>query len=101
MYRDRFYVAWSDRLPVAKGEPLGEAEYPPCDDGNGCGHEPETAGRPTQVWTMRGADPDQVLIGQREGGSGWVVYGRLHAEPEDYFTFSGGEWHLRASAPVD
>lgn len=49
-YRDRFYVAWYDRLPVAKGEPLGEAVYPPCDDGNGCGDEPDATGRPIQVW---------------------------------------------------
>ena len=31
-YQGRFYVAWSDKLPVAKGDWLGDAVYPPCND---------------------------------------------------------------------
>jgi hypothetical protein len=89
-------MAWSDRLPIAKGERLGEAvDPPPCDDGNGCGGEPDAKGPPTQIRAMRGADPDQVILGRTEGSDRWAVYGRLHADPDDYFRFADGRWHLR------
>ncbi len=97
-YQDRFYVAWSGELPVAKGEPLGEAVFPPCDDGNGCSEGPDATGRPTQVWAMRGADPDQILVARDEGSDRLVVYGRLHADPMDYFRFSDGAWHIRKAS---
>jgi len=93
-YQDHFYVAWSDELPVAKGELLGAAEYPGCNDGSGCGGVDEE-GRPTRVWAMRGVDPEQVVVGRAEGTDQLVVFGRLHADPKDYFRFVGGTWHIR------
>ena len=101
-YQGRFYVAWSDKLPVAKGDLLGDAVYPPCNDGSGCGADaPDTTGRPTQVWALRGVDPDRVLVGRAEPNGKFVVYGRLNADPEDYFRFAGGTWHIRAALPRD
>lgn len=95
-YEGRFYQAWSN-LPVSKGELLGDAAYPPCNDGNGCDDDVDTNPRPTQVWAMRGVDPTQVVVGRREGSGELTVFGRLAADPEDYFRFSGGAWHVRRS----
>lgn len=97
-YQGRFYVPWSGKLPVVKGDLLGDAVYPPCNDGSGCGaDDPDTTGRPTQVWAMRGVDPDRVVVGRVEGNGKLVVFGRLNADPEDYFRFAGGTWHTRAA----
>jgi hypothetical protein len=97
-YQGRFYVAWSDRLPAVKGEPLGEAVDPPrCNDGNiGCSDEPDTQGPPIEVWALPGADPNQIIVSQESGRL--IVYGSLDADPKDYFRFSHGVWHLRANA---
>jgi Family of unknown function (DUF6281) len=95
-YRGRFYIAWSDELPVARGELLGRAVYPPCNDGGGCNTEdPGTNRRPTQAWAMRGVDPKKVIIARMEGRRELAVYGRLNADAKDYFRFTGGAWHIR------
>src|SRR3954453_7041445 len=66
-FRHRLYVAWSRDLPVAKGRLLGDAVYPPCNDGGGCSPgDPDTA-HSTEVWAMRGVDPHQVVIGRAQG----------------------------------
>ena len=91
-YQDHFYVAWSAKLPVVRGERLGDAIRPVCDDGGGC--VDQEAVRHTTVWAMRGVDPGQVVIAREEGTGRLVVHGRLHADPEDYFTFSDGTWHV-------
>jgi hypothetical protein len=95
-YRGRFYVAWSAELPVAKGHLLGDAVYPTCDDGRGgCGDDPEAVDRPTQVWAMRGVDPDRVVVARHEGSHEFVVFGRLHVDPRNYFRLVDGTWYLR------
>src|SRR3954453_22018646 len=67
-YQGHFYVAWTDKLPVARGKLLGEGVYPPCNDTGGCDEgDPDNAGRPTRVWEMRGATPDQVVVARLEG----------------------------------
>ncbi|MFC6343714.1 DUF6281 family protein, partial [Nocardioides hankookensis] len=87
-----FYQAWSDRLPVARGELLGEATYPDCDDGGGgCSGPAE----PTRVWEMRGASPDTLLVGREQGQDGWVVFARLGVDPDDYYRLVNGVWQLR------
>jgi hypothetical protein len=96
-YEGRFYMAWSDRLPIAQGEPLGEAVYPPPCEG-GCLDADDEQATPVQVWAMHGADPEQVLIAEMEGSGKLIVYGRLHADPDDYFRFAGGTWHVRSRA---
>ena len=97
-YQGHFYVAWSRKLPVATGSRLGDAVYPACDDGSGCGPA-DTPGPPTHVWALRGADPERVLVGRVEGSDQLTVYGRLHVDAEDYFRFAHGRWHLIESPP--
>jgi hypothetical protein len=97
-YQGHFYVAWSPRLPVAKGSLLGDAVHPACGDGSGCGPAGEP-GPPTHVWALPGADPDRVLVGRVEGSHQLTVYGRLHVDAEDYFRFAHDRWHLIKSAP--
>jgi hypothetical protein len=98
VYDGEFYVAWSAKLPVVRGEPLGQGEYPPCDDGGGCDDEATDAdGRPTRVWSLPGADPAQVIVARTEGSRQLVVLGRMQADPDDYFRFSHGEWHFKAA----
>lgn len=98
-YEGHFYAAWSAKLPVAKGDLLGDAVYPPCDDGGGCEEGAvDTTGRPTKVWAMRGVDPDQVVVGRMEGTNRLVVFGRLRADPEEFFRFTGEEWRIRVRA---
>jgi hypothetical protein len=96
-YRGRFYVEWSDDLPVTKGRLLGIAIYPPCNDtGGSCAVDgPDAAGRPTRVWAMRGVDPDRVVIARQQGFDKFAVFGRLHANPRHYFRFADCTWHLR------
>ena len=96
-YRGRFYLEWSADLPVAKGRLLGAAVYPPCNDtGGSCaGEGPEATGRPTQVWAMRGVDPDRVVIARQQGVGRFEVFGRLHDNPRHYFRFADGNWHIR------
>jgi hypothetical protein len=97
-YDGHFYVAWSDRLPASRGELLGDGEYPgACDDGgDSCGEaEAGAAAEPVRVWTLPGAPPDQVVVARSQGRPGLVVYGRLHADADDYFRFTRGAWHLR------
>jgi len=96
-FRGRFYLAWSRKIPVAKGELLGDAVYPPCDDGD-CDADADEPGRPAQVWAMRGVDPDRVVIGHLEGTNRLVVYGRLNAKPKEYFRFDGDAWQIRKGA---
>src|SRR5262245_34416135 len=76
-YLDHFYVSWSTDLPATKGARLDAAVYPSCDDGNSCAED--LVDRPAQAWTLRGVDPDRVIVGRPEGSDRLVVYGRLHA----------------------
>jgi len=93
-YRGRLYVEWTDDLPVMKGRLLGNAIYPPCNDtGGSC--VGEVPGQPTQAWAIRGVDPDRVVIARQQGFDKFAVFGRLHANPRDYFRFADGTWHLR------
>jgi Family of unknown function (DUF6281) len=96
-YRGRFYIAWSAKLPVAKGHLLGDAVYPACNDGGGyCrGDEPVEPDRPTQVWAMRGVHPGRIVVARREGTNRFQVFGRENADPAKYFRFAGGTWHIR------
>lgn len=94
-YDGNVYLAWSEKLPVARGELLGDAVFPTCDDtgDDGCG--PDPVERPTRVWAMRGVDPDHVVVGRLEGTDRLVVYGDPDAVPEDFFRFNRGSWHIR------
>ena len=96
VYDGHVYLAWSDRLPVERGEPLGDAEYPVCNDTGECGEDVGEP-RPTRVWAMRGADPEQVVVARSEGGRRLVVFGRLDADPDDYFELVRGAWQVRGS----
>ena len=94
-YHGHFYVQWSGKLPAVKGGRLGRAVYPPCNDTGGCSTDKGQA-TPTTVWRLRGADPDKVVVGRSVFSSGLVVYGRLHADPSDYFRRTHeGVWRLR------
>lgn len=94
-YDGDVYLAWSAKLPVARGELLGDAVFPRCDDGSPDSCGPDPVERPTRVWAMRGVDPEQVVVGRLEGTDQLVVYGRPDADPEDYFRLVRGAWHLR------
>jgi hypothetical protein len=91
-YDGRVYLAWSGRLPVAKGELLGDAVYPTCND-TGCVSDAEP--QPARVWALRGADPGQVVVGRLEGMDEWVVYARPGADVRDFFRRDGRRWELR------
>jgi uncharacterized protein DUF6281 len=97
-FEGRFMMAWSDGLPAVRGKLLGTATYPVCDDGGGCDEQIDTASGSTKVWALRGFDPDEIVVARSEGRRKLVVYARPDAEPEDYFRFAGGRWHLRAHA---
>ena len=97
-FEGRFLMAWSDGLPAVKGRPLGAATYPVCDDGGGCDGQIDTASGSTKVWALRGFDPEEIVVARSEGGRELVVYARPDAEPDDYFRFAGGRWHLRTHA---
>jgi hypothetical protein len=94
-YDGKVYLAWSEKLPVARGELLGDAVFPTCDDGSPGTCGPDPVERPTRVWAMRGVDPEQVVVGRLEGTGRLVVYGDPDAVPEDYFRLARGAWHLR------
>jgi hypothetical protein len=94
-YDGQLYLAWSAKLPVAQGEPLGDAEFPPCNDTGDLGCGPDPVEQPTRVWAMRGVDPAQVIVGRLDGAGRLVVYGRPDADPEDYFRLVRGEWRVR------
>lgn len=92
-YDGRFYVAWSDDLPAVRGDNLGAAVYPGCND-TGCpAEEPETS---TTVWTLRGVEPDVAVVARQEGTKRFVVYGPMNSDPKDIFRFTkDGGWRLR------
>lgn len=94
-YQGRLYIQWSAELPVAKGRLLGRAVYPPCNDTGGSCELPDGTGQPTQVWAVRGVDPDRVVVARRQGSKELAVFGRLKTNPGKYFRFSDGTWHVR------
>jgi len=94
-YDGKLYLAWSEKLPVVRGELLGDAVFPTCDDTGDVGCGPDPVERPTRVWAMRGVDAEQVVVGRLEGTDRLVVYGDPDADPVDYFRFARGAWHLR------
>jgi hypothetical protein len=96
-YDGHFYQQWSN-LPAEKGAPLEGASYPPCNDTGGCGSGDEGPGQPTKVWELRGADPAEVVVGRPEGGGALVVFGRLDAEPRDYFRLNAEKKWVRRPA---
>jgi Family of unknown function (DUF6281) len=98
-YQGRFYVAWSAKLPVAKGHLLGDAVHPVCNDGGGCDGNGGDTAQLTQVWTMRGVDPGRVVVARHEGTNQFAVFGRPNVNPGKYFRFAGGTWHVRGEFP--
>ena len=97
-----FYQAWSDGLPAVKGQAVGTATYPTtCNPGgNDCGAQVDVEPGTTKVWALRGFDPAEIVVARSEGRRGVVVYARTDADPDDYFRFSGGRWHLRTHPRV-
>ena len=94
-YDGHFYVSGgqTSRRP-SRPTDLGQAVYPACNDTGCATDEPDV---PTVVWALRGADPQQVVVGRTQGGHGAsAVFGRLNADPKDYFRQShNGTWQLR------
>ena len=92
-----FYRAWSGGLPAVKGKAVGTATYPTtCNDGgNHCSAQGDVEPGTTKVWALRGFDPEEIVVARSEGRRERVVYARPDAEPDDYFRFAGGRWHLR------
>jgi hypothetical protein len=94
-YDGTFYQEWSRKLPVAKGRALGSAIYPACHDTGGCVADDDAQARPTQVWAMRGVDPDQMIVGREEGSGRLVVMGGRGVDPKRYFHLTDGTWHFQ------
>jgi hypothetical protein len=97
-FEGRFMMAWSDGLPAVKGRRLGTATYPVCDDGGGCDGQIDHASGSTKVWALRGFGPEEIVVARSEGSQKLGIYARPDAEPDDYFRFAGGHWHLRNPA---
>lgn len=92
-YQQTLYVAWSDQLPAVRGDRLGDAVFPGCNDTGCAASAPDT---PTVVWALRGVDPAVAVVGRREGTHQLVVYGLPQGNPKAVFRLDKeGRWHLR------
>jgi hypothetical protein len=75
------YDEWRPVEPPAVTEELGDARYPACNDEEPC-NGPDLGGfAATDVWLLEGVDPEDALIGLRQGTKTHVVFLRRGLDP--------------------
>lgn len=62
-------------------EELGDARYPACNDEERCNGPDLDGFGATDVWLLPGVDPQQALIGYRQGSETSVVFLRQGLDP--------------------
>jgi hypothetical protein len=75
-------VQWSDDLPAAKDDRLGDAAYPVCNATGGCATDNDPV--PTMVRELHRVDPHVALVARTQGIDRFAVFGPLHAEPTEF-----------------
>jgi hypothetical protein len=97
-YQGHFYMQWSDKMPAPRGALLGRAVFPGCNDTGDCASA-SSEQSPTQVWTLKGVDPQVAVVGRDQGSGKFVVFARVGSNADKYFHQSpDGRWHLRQRA---
>jgi hypothetical protein len=75
------YDEWREVTPPPVRQELGDAVYPACNDAETCG--PDLGGfAATDVWLLEGVDPDDAVIGYRQGTETAVAFLRRGADPD-------------------
>ena len=76
------YDEYGEAQPPAIRQELGDAAYPACNDAETCG--PDLGGfGATDVWLLEGVDPEDAVLGLRQGTQTVVVFLRRSADPAD------------------
>jgi len=80
-FSEVLYDEWREVTPPRIRQELGDAVYPACNDAETCG--PDLGGfAATDVWLLEGVDPDDAVIGYRQGTEIPVVFVRRGADPD-------------------
>lgn len=64
-------------------EELGDARYPACNDREECSGPDLDGHGASDVWLLEGVDPQQALIGYRQGSETPVIFLRQGVAPSD------------------
>ena len=73
-FSGELYDEWRPVEPPDVTQELGDARYPACNDDEPC-NGPDLGGfAATDVWLLEGVDPEQALIGYRQGTETHVVF---------------------------
>jgi hypothetical protein len=82
-FSGQLYDEWREHDPgQAVLQELGDASYPACNDEEVCG--PDLGGfAATDVWLLRGVDPDEAVLGFRENTRTYVIFVRRGLDPAE------------------
>jgi len=81
-FSGQYYDEWRELDPGPVRQELGDAAYPACNDAETCG--PHLGGfAATDVWLIDGVDPDDAVLGHRQGTETFVVFVRRGIDPRD------------------
>jgi hypothetical protein len=81
-YNGNSYDEWREIKPPPILQELGDALYPACNEAGRCGGDDLGGLGATDVWLVEGVDPEQAVIGVREGSETYVIYVRLSTDPD-------------------
>ena len=80
-FSSELYDEWGPvELPGVTQE-LGDARYPACNDEEACNGPDLDGYGATDVWLLEGVDPQQALIGYRQGTETPVIFLRQGVDP--------------------
>jgi hypothetical protein len=80
-FSGELYDEWRQVARPAVTQELGDARYPACNDDEPC-NGPDLGGfGATDVWLLEGVDPEQALIGHRQGTETPVIFVRRGTDP--------------------